>query len=87
MHMRATKHFQYVLLDPQKKEKKIKVLISWQNFNLLKQGQNFGVLQTTCVNMCQVKLLESFKGGYHPIISHHNHSNSMLARKVNHYNS
>ena len=25
MHMRATKHFQYGLLDPQKKEKKIKL--------------------------------------------------------------
>ena len=35
--------------------------------------------------MCQVKSLESFKGGYHPIIPHHNHFNSMLARKVNHH--
>ena len=26
MHMRATKHFQYSLLDPQKKEKKIKTI-------------------------------------------------------------
>ena len=42
-------------------------------------------VSTTCVNMCQVKPLESFKGGYHPIIPHHNHFNSMLARKVNHY--
>ena len=25
MHMRATKHFQYGLLDPQRKEKKIKL--------------------------------------------------------------
>ena len=25
MHIRATKHFQYGLLDPQKKEKKIKL--------------------------------------------------------------
>ena len=25
MHMRATKHFQYSLLDPQEKEKKIKL--------------------------------------------------------------
>ena len=25
MHIRATKHFQYSLLDPQKKEKKIKL--------------------------------------------------------------
>ena len=41
-------------------------------------------VSTTCVNMCQVKSLESFKGGYHPIIPHHNHFNSMLARKVNH---
>ena len=30
-------------------------------------------VSTTCVNMCQVKPLESFKGGYHPIIPHHNH--------------
>ena len=42
-------------------------------------------VSTTCVNMCQVKPLESFKGGYHPIIPHHNHFNSMLACKVNHY--
>ena len=42
-------------------------------------------VSTTCVNMCQVKSLESFKGGYHPIIPHHNHFNSMLARKVNYY--
>ena len=42
-------------------------------------------VSTTCMNMCQVKSLESFKGGYHPIIPHHNHFNSMLARKVNHY--
>ena len=37
------------------------------------------------VNMRHVKSLKSFKGGYHPIIPHHNHFNSMLARKVNHY--
>ena len=43
------------------------------------------LVSTTCVNMCQVKSLKSFKGGYHPIIPHHNHLNSMLARKV--YNS
>ena len=42
-------------------------------------------VSTTCVNMCQVKPLESFKGGYHPIIPHHNHFNSMFACKVNHY--
>ena len=30
-------------------------------------------VSTTCVNMCQVKPLESFKGGYHHIILHHNH--------------
>ena len=42
-------------------------------------------VSTTCVNMCQVKPLESFKGGYHPIIPHHNHFSSMLARNVNHY--
>ena len=42
-------------------------------------------VSTTCVNMCQVKPLRSFKGGYHPIILHHNHFKSMLARKVNHY--
>ena len=41
-------------------------------------------VSTTCVNMCKVKPLESFRG-YHPIIPHHNHFNSMLARKVNHY--
>src|SRR3990170_843413 len=29
---------------------------------------------TTCVSMCQVKPLKSFKGGYLPIILHHNHS-------------
>ena len=28
---------------------------------------------------------ESFKGGYHPIILHHNHFKSILAHKVNHY--
>ena len=39
-------------------------------------------LSTTCVN-----ILKSFRGGYHPIIPHHNHFNSMLACKVNHYNS
>ena len=44
-------------------------------------------VSTTCVNMCQVKSLKSFRGGYHPIIPHHNHLNSMLACKVNHYNS
>ena len=32
-------------------------------------------VSTTCVNMCQVKPLESFKGGYHPIILHHSHLN------------
>ena len=42
-------------------------------------------VSTTCVNMRQVKSLKSFRGGYHPIIQHHNHFNSMLARKVNHY--
>ena len=44
-------------------------------------------VSTTCVNMRQVKSLKSFRGGYHPIMPHHNYLNSMLARKVNHYNS
>ena len=37
MHMRATKHFQYGLLDPQRKEKKIK-LFTWEKaaYNLNK---------------------------------------------------
>ena len=30
-------------------------------------------VSTTCTNMRQVKPLESFKGGYHPIILHHSH--------------
>ena len=29
-------------------------------------------VSTTCVNMCQFKSLKSFRGGYHPIIPHHN---------------
>ena len=49
------------------------------------RGGYVDFVSTTCVNMCQVKPLESFKGGYHPIIPHHNYFNSMLARKVNHY--
>ena len=49
------------------------------------RGGYVDFVSTTCVNMCQVKSLESFKGGYHPTIPHHNHFNSMLARKVNHY--
>ena len=32
-------------------------------------------VSTTCVNMRQVKPLESFKGGNHPIILHHSHLN------------
>ena len=30
-------------------------------------------VSTTCMNMRQVKPLESFKGEYHPIILHHSH--------------
>ena len=30
-------------------------------------------VSTTCMNMRQVKPLETFKGGYHPIILHHSH--------------
>ena len=41
------------------------------NINIVKAMLIF--VSTTCVNMCQVKPLESFKGGYHPIILHHNH--------------
>ena len=37
------------------------------------RGGYVDFVTTTCVNMCQVKPLESFKGGYHPIILHHNH--------------
>ena len=51
------------------------------------RGGYVDFVSTTCVNMCQVESLNAFKGGYHPIIPYHNHSNSMLARKVNHYNS
>ena len=32
-------------------------------------------VSTTCVNMCQVKPLESFKGGYHPILLQQSHLN------------
>ena len=32
-----------------------------------------GFVSTTCVNMRQVKPLESFKGGYHPIKLQHSH--------------
>ena len=34
--MRATKHFQYSLLDPQKKEKKIK-LFTWERSQQVKE--------------------------------------------------
>ena len=30
-------------------------------------------VSTTCMNMRQVKPLETFKGEYHPIILHHSH--------------
>ena len=49
------------------------------------RGGYVDFVSTTCVNMCQAKSLESFKGGYDPIIPHQNHFNSMLACKVNHY--
>ena len=36
MHTRATKHFQYGLLNPQKKEKKIK-LFTWESSQQVKE--------------------------------------------------
>ena len=36
MHIRATKHFQYGLLDPQRKEKKIK-LFTWESSQQVKE--------------------------------------------------
>ena len=36
MHKRATKHFQYGLLDPQRKEKKRK-LITWESSQQVKE--------------------------------------------------
>ena len=49
------------------------------------RGGYVDFVSITCVNMCQVKPLETFKGGYHPNIPHHNHFNIMLARKEDHY--
>ena len=40
------------------------------------RGGYVDFVSITCAKMCQVKPLESFKGGYHPIIVHHNHFNS-----------
>ena len=39
------------------------------------RGGYIDFVSATCINMCQVKPLESFRGGYHPIILHHNHFN------------
>ena len=39
------------------------------------RGGYVGFVSTTCVNMCQVKPVKSFIGGYHSIMLHHNHFN------------
>ena len=41
MHIRATKHFQYGLLDPQKKEKKIKLFTRESSQQVKEEWQIF----------------------------------------------
>ena len=47
-----------------------------QDINHLEHENHRGYVDfvtTPCMNMCQVKPLETFKGEYHPIILHHSH--------------
>ena len=59
--MRATKHFQYGLLDPQKKEKKIK-LFTWESSQQAKEEQEIflGFLLITTTTGMESKLAKSY---------------------------
>ena len=61
MHIRATKHFQYGLLDPQKKEKKIK-LFTWERSQQVKEEREIflGFLLITTTTCMESKLAKSY---------------------------
>ena len=60
MHIRATKHFQYGLLDPQRKEKKIK-LFTREGFQQAKEEREIflGFLLITTRSV-ESKLIKSY---------------------------
>ena len=64
MHIRATKHFQYGLLDPQKKEKKIKLFTRESSQQVKKNEKSFWVfilISTTSMGIKLTNFLFSLK--------------------------
>ena len=60
MHIRATKHFQYGLLDPQRKEKKIKLFTRESSQQAKEEQEIFlGFLLITTTSM-EIKLTNFF---------------------------
>ena len=60
MHIRATKHFQYGLLDPQKKEKKIKLFTRESSQQAKEEREIFlGFLLITTTSM-EIRLTNFF---------------------------
>ena len=60
MHIRATKHFQYGLLDPQKKEKKIKLFTRESSQQVKEEREIFlGFILISTTSM-EIKLTNFF---------------------------
>ena len=61
MHIRATKHFQYGLLDPQRKEKKIKTIYTGKLPTSKKKNEKyFGVFILISTTSMEIKLTNFF---------------------------
>ena len=60
MHMRATKHFQYGLLDPQRKEKKKTIYTGNLPTSKKKNKKSFGVFILITTTSMEIKLTNFF---------------------------
>ena len=56
MHMRATKHFQYGLLDPQRKEKKIKLFTRESSQQVREEREILLGFHFNCTTSMKIKL-------------------------------
>ena len=60
MHMRATKHFQYGLLDPQRKEKKIKLFTRESSQQVKEEREIFLGFHFNSTTSMEIKLTNFF---------------------------
>ena len=60
MHIRATKHFQYSLLDPQKKERKIKLFTRESSQQVKEEREIFLGFQFNSTTSMEIKLTNFF---------------------------